>query len=75
MKKHEMRKTAQGAVRSEVRQQKRNPRDLSSKEALVVMDDLCREEPTLVASVWYAEASENQIKLFEQEWRRDKKAF
>lgn len=74
MKKHEMRKTAQGAVRSEIRRQERNPLNLSSKEALVVLDDLCRAEPTLVASMWYAEASKNQIKLFEQEWKRENEA-
>lgn len=73
MKNQEMRKVAHGTIRSEIRRQKRDPSHLSSKDALVVLDDLCRAEPALVASMWYAKASENQIKLFKQEWKRENK--
>lgn len=38
--------------------------------ALETLDDLFRSERTLVASVWYKNASETQEKLFGIEWRK-----
>lgn len=70
MNKSEMRHIAGGAVRSEARRTGRNPDELTTKEALQILDDLYRMEPALIAAMWYGEASDNQIKLFEREWRQ-----
>ncbi len=39
-------------------------------DALAVLDDLHRSEPDLIASQWYATASDNQIKLLRRDWKR-----
>ena len=70
MRKQEMRKIALGAVRSQARRQGQNPASMSAADALAVLDDMYRMDPALIASMWYGEASENQLKLFEQEWRQ-----
>jgi len=67
----EKRAIALGAARSQLRRMG-VPIDQSVPfdDALAVLDDLHRSEPDLIASQWYAQASENQIKLLRREWRR-----
>lgn len=64
------RRLAIGAVRSEIRARDEKPYLYSSLDALAVLDDLLRKEPDLVASQWYAKASDTQIRLFREEWER-----
>ena len=71
MNMQEKRAVALGAARSQLRRmgvtlEKSVPFD----DVLRVLDDLNRTEPELVASQWYAKASDNQIKLLRREWRR-----
>lgn len=68
MNKKEMRETAIGAARSQARRNGCRPENLSAKEALGVLDDIYRVDPQVVASIWYGNASDNQIKLFCREW-------
>jgi hypothetical protein len=70
MTKAEMRRLAIGAIRSEARRQGVAPESLSADAALRMLDDLYRIDPEIIASIWYGEASDNQITLFKQEWRR-----
>ncbi len=67
MTKQEQRRLALGAVRSEARKHL-NPTSLTAIEALAVLDDLGRSEPALIASQWYRDASDAQIKAFKKEW-------
>lgn len=41
-----------------------------SDEALEVLDDLLRKNNRLIASIWYKNASEYQLRLFRRDWRR-----
>jgi len=59
-----------GAARSEIRKHGDNPKDYGAGHALAVLDDIARAEPDLCASLWYLEASDNQIALFRREWKR-----
>jgi hypothetical protein len=45
------------------------------RDVLAVLDDLHRAEPELVASRWYASASDYQIKLLRREWKLAVKPF
>ncbi len=66
-----MRGVALGAARAQARKQGIEPVDMTSEDALAILDDIARSEPSLVASQWYRdEASANQIKLFHQDWRK-----
>lgn len=58
---------AQSAVRSEMRRHKWQM--LTADEALQVLDDLLRIEPKLIASQWYAKASNTQLVEFKREWK------
>ena len=40
------------------------------QDVLAVLDDLNRAEPDLVASQWYAQASDHQIQLLRREWKQ-----
>lgn len=60
---------AKGAVRSESR--KHGWGKISPEDALLVLDDLNRTEPELLASQWYAKASETQIKKFKREREKE----
>ena len=71
MKKNEQRRVALGAVRSQMRRVGINPKTASSDSAYAVMDDLARSEPNLIASIWYLDASDNQVKLFIREWNKN----
>jgi hypothetical protein len=66
----EMRRVATGAVRSQLRRQGINPKTVDADSALRMLDDIYRVDPELIASLWYGEASNNQIKLFKKEWRQ-----
>jgi len=39
-------------------------------DVLRVLDDLNRAEPDLIASQWYAQASDHQIQLLRREWKQ-----
>ena len=67
MKKSEMRKITAQAARSELRHNRLAP---TLENAELVIDDLARREPDLIASIWWKGASDNQITLFRREWRR-----
>jgi hypothetical protein len=68
MNKSEARRVAIGAVRSELRRHKENPVIVSALDAEKVLDDIARQDSQLIASIWYREASDAQIKLFRREW-------
>ena len=66
------RRTAPGAVRSEMRSTGYTNSEIiatSAQDALKVLDDIARTDSQLIASEWFINASDNQIKLFSQEWR------
>lgn len=69
MRMKEMRDIAMGAVRSELRRQGRDPKCLQEYAALNVLDDIARAEPKLIASRWYLNASDLQLRWFRLEWR------
>ena len=64
MNMQEKRSIALGAARSQLR------RLGVSIDYLVPFDDLYRAEPDLIASQWYANASEYQITLLRRDWKR-----
>ncbi len=67
----EKRSIALGAVRSQLRRLGVSiDRSISIDDVLCVLDDLYRAEPDLVASKWYANASEYQITLLRRDWNR-----
>ncbi len=68
MNQKQMRRMAQGAARSEMNRLGMDPVYKKADAALRVLDDLDRMEPDLIASIWYAGASSNQIRLFKREW-------
>jgi len=66
-RKASQRRSAIGAARVEMSRTggvSSNPDD-----ALAVLDDLLRQDPGLEATIWYANASDNQIRLFRREWQ------
>jgi len=71
MNMQEKRAIALGAARSQLRRLG-TPLDhsVAFHSVLKVLDDLHRSEPDLIASQWYANASDNQIKLLRREWRK-----
>lgn len=66
--KKQARRIAIGAARSEIRRMGLQPQFYTPKQALEVLDDLLRKEPDLVASQWYATATDHQIDRFWKEW-------
>lgn len=66
----QQREIAMRAARSYVRQMGIDPFGLTAKEALRALDDLARIDRATVAARWYVGASDNQIRLFSQEWKR-----
>ena len=64
------RRLAIGAVRAELHRQGRTSRRVTAYCALTTLDDIARQEPDLLASYWYTNASENQIMLFKREWNK-----
>ncbi len=69
----EYRKIALGAIRSQARSQHIDPETMSAEDALAILDDLYRMTPNLVASLWYGQASDSQVKIFKREWDAWKK--
>lgn len=68
MNQTEMRQVAIRAIRSEARQTGREPETFDAETALTILDDIFRIDPEVIASLWYGDASDNQIKLFKREW-------
>lgn len=67
----EKRSIALGAAKSQLRCMGVTiDRSVPFDDVLRVLDDMHRAEPDLIASQWYATASDNQIKLLRREWRR-----
>ncbi len=69
MNKAQQREMAIRATRSQARKQGIEPVDMTSEDALAILDDIARSEPSLVVSHWYSEATDNQIALFKREWK------
>ena len=69
MVKQTQRHIAIQAARSQLRSMGFTTDEMTSQSAQEALDDLSRSEPELVASEWYAEASNNQVKLFNREWK------
>jgi hypothetical protein len=71
MTKAEQRRIALGAARSQLRHMGVViDTSLSFQNVLAVLDDLHRSEPDLIASHWYAQATDYQMKLLRQEWKK-----
>jgi hypothetical protein len=70
MKQSEMRQIAIRATRSQARRQGIEPETVDADAALRILDDIYRVDPEVIASIWYGNASDNQIKQFKQEWRK-----
>jgi hypothetical protein len=70
MNQAEMRQIAVRAIRSQARRQGIEPETLDADAALRVLDDIYRVDPEVIASAWYGNASDSQIKQFKREWRR-----
>ncbi len=76
MTKAEQRRIALGAVRAQLRRMGVSVDTFTPfRDVLAVLDDLHRAEPDLVASQWYANASENRITLLRREWKQAVKPF
>jgi hypothetical protein len=66
----EQRVLALGAVRSQLTRMQLDPGTVSAEGAHVVLDDLARQCPDLIASQWYQAASSHQMQLFYVEWEQ-----
>jgi phenylpyruvate tautomerase PptA (4-oxalocrotonate tautomerase family) len=64
----EQRQIARSATRSQLRRNGTDPETVTVAVALMALDEISRRDSSLVASIWYAGASENQIRLFKMEW-------
>jgi len=67
MNKTQARDTARRTARAEAK--RLGYADITAQDALTILDDIARSEPLLIASIWYRDASDNQIALFRREWR------
>jgi hypothetical protein len=65
----EMRSIAIRAIRSQARRQGIEPETIDADAALRILDDIYRVDPEIIASVWYGQASDNQIREFKREWK------
>ncbi len=71
MNSQEKRSIALGAARNQLRRMGvAINRLVPFDDVLRVLDDLHRAEPDLIASQWYAQASEYQIALLRRDWNR-----
>lgn len=69
--KAQQREIALSAVRGEIRSaQHRDPSKVSAQDALLILDDIARRDPDLIAAMWYLAASETQLRAFVRDWRR-----
>lgn len=60
---------AHSAVRSIARKNKWDLKTLTVQDAFLILDELTTTEPELIASQWYRDASDTQIKKFKKEYR------
>jgi hypothetical protein len=72
MDKKNMRYDALRTARSILRELQVEAADV--QEAFKVLDDLNRREPEKVASIWWRQANESQIKKFATEWRKQQQS-
>jgi len=71
VKKAEQRRIALGAARVQLRRMGVSIDPfIPFKSVLEVLDDLNRAEPDLIASQWYATATDHQIQLLRREWKQ-----
>jgi len=70
MTKQEARRIAIGTARSYLRSMGFTTNEMTIESAFAALDDLTRSEPELIASEWYAAASNNQLATFKREWRQ-----
>ena len=76
MTKAEQRRVALGAVRAQLRRIGVSVDAFTPfRDVLAVLDDLHRAESELVASQWYASATDHQITLLRREWKQAVKPF
>ncbi len=64
----QQRDIAASATRSEMRKYDQDPMDVDGDYALMVLSDISRAEPDLIASIWYRNASPLAETLFIREW-------
>ena len=64
------REIALQAARSQLRRIGIAPETMQASDAHKVLDDLARQDATLVASQWYSSASQSQMVLFYREWNK-----
>jgi len=69
MKLAELREIAIRAARSYLRAQGTDPAQVNVDAALAALDDLYRIDQAMLASLWYGQASDNQMREFRREWR------
>ncbi len=67
------RNIAAGAVRSICRERKYT--EVTVKDAYLILDDLTRSDPQLLASRWYMSASKAQLAKFAREWKWSAKHY
>ena len=72
MNQTEKRQISLGATRSEARHNGFAPEILTGNEMLDILDNLSRKEPELIASEWYRNASQNQLRLFTREHNKNR---
>ncbi len=72
MNKTELRNIALGAARAQMRRMGIDPIGGAGDDALAVLDDLARTEPTLLASQWYISASDAEIRRFKKFYEAQK---
>ena len=70
MNQQEQRQIALRAARGESRHHGLRVDEMTADNALDVLDDLTMMHPTLIASKWYAGATQNQLRLFRLEWNQ-----
>lgn len=68
MKLEEMRRIAMGAVRSQLRQNGKDPRMATNAEIDDTLDFIARSDPSLIAAQWYNKATSNQWKRWRGDW-------
>ena len=69
MKLAELRKIALRAARSYLRAQGADPARVDAQAAMAALDDLYRIDRATLASIWYGQASDNQVREFRLDWQ------
>lgn len=59
------------AIRAARVQLYKNGNPLTVKGAELVLDEMARTEPDLIASQWFINASQAQWNLFKKEWKKE----